>query len=91
MDKLDELTPEKLMRIAEQATGPKGYGITPAFSEALDKYVLSKQTALLEELLNSAGWYSQHFTDKARKVGIEDTLIPVSAISDKLAKIKGEK
>ena len=47
---------------------------------ALSSYTKQRELALLERLEKQAGWYSQQFTKEARDSGIEDTLVPLSAI-----------
>lgn len=53
---------------------------TELVKDDIRKLINSEVTAVLDELEKQAGWYSQQFNDKARKDGVEDTLVPLSAI-----------
>lgn len=44
-------------------------------------YGNAKVLAAFDELEKQAGWYSQKFSNEARNDGTEDTLIPLSAIT----------
>lgn len=46
-----------------------------------------RELALIERLEKQAGWYSQQFTKEARDSGIEDTLVPLSAIQKEKEKL----
>lgn len=58
------------------------------YTEELEALIKQEKLGLLERLEKKAGWYSQRFNDKARKDGIEDTLIPLSAIQAEKDKLK---
>lgn len=55
-------------------------------TERILPIITQYRNATLDRLEKKAGWYSQHFSQEARKNNIEDTLIPLSALDQERRK-----
>lgn len=90
-----DITAEQLMRIAEQAEGPKGYGITANFLLAVGQYVAQYEAQLLNRLLEQKTEYLDCHESPERNwqecICPNAEAVPVAFINEELTKVKGGK